>query len=115
MQRFDTLEQFERWIEERWHGYPASLPPEAFLGLAITEEAGEIAGKVKKLYRDHAGLMDTQQRLALIKEAGDLFHYLTRFCNDILGVPMLRIAEINAEKLEDRDRRGTFHGEGDNR
>jgi NTP pyrophosphatase (non-canonical NTP hydrolase) len=83
--------------------------PLAYCALGLTGEAGEYSEKVKKLIRD--GHID--KRLAA-KELGDVLWYLTRSANE-LGYSLENIAEINLEKLHDRNKRGVLKGNGDER
>lgn len=80
-----------------------------YLALGLTSEAGEVAGKVKKLYRD--GKLDIG---ALIYEIGDVFWYLARLC-DACGYEAEDVIEINYKKLLRRRDASTLTGSGDNR
>lgn len=89
-----------------------------YLGLGIADEAGEVAGKIKKLMRDHnitsvTDLTD-ELRADIIKEVGDVLWYIARFATE-LRVDMADIAQGNVDKLRGRVERGTIHGNGDNR
>ena len=77
-------------------------------------EAGEIQGKVKKLIRDCNGEITDDDRIAIAKELGDLFFYVSATADEI-GVPLGEVARINVEKLRDRQQRGVLGGSGDNR
>ena len=83
-----------------------------FLGLC--EEAGECAGKVKKVLRDSDGLVTEERRLELMHELGDTLWYLANCANE-LGYPLSYIARMNIQKLHDRKQRNTLQGDGDNR
>jgi NTP pyrophosphatase (non-canonical NTP hydrolase) len=81
-----------------------------YLGLGLGE-AGEIQGKIKKLYRDG----DTvEARKLLEKEIGDCFWYLCRMA-DCLGIEPGTILMNNYNKLQDRMERGVIKGNGDER
>lgn len=80
-----------------------------YLALGLTSEAGEVAGKVKRMYRD--GKLDIGE---LAYELGDCFWYLARLC-DALGYPAEDILDINYSKLQRRKTQGTLQGEGDAR
>lgn len=80
-----------------------------YLTLGLTSEAGEVAGKVKKMIRDGGiNVMDT------IDEIGDVFWYMARLCDE-LNVNAEDILERNLRKLQDRKERGVIGGNGDKR
>ena len=80
-----------------------------YLSLGLTSEAGEVAGKVKKLLRD--GKLDIGN---LAYELGDCFWYLARLC-DAIGYEPEDILTINHNKLLKRKDSGTLQGSGDHR
>lgn len=80
-----------------------------YLALGLTSEAGEVAGKVKKFYRD--GVMYNED---LAKEVGDCFWYLCMLCRAI-GYSASDVLAMNYEKLNDRFERDKLKGSGDNR
>ena len=82
--------------------------------LGLTNEAGEVAGKVKKIFRDKDGVITEEDRQALKQELGDVLWYLTQICTD-LGLTLEEVAEANIAKLFSRLDRGQIGGDGDNR
>ena len=82
--------------------------------LGLTGEAGEVADKLKKQYRDKGGIITTEAKTDLVKELGDVMWYVTRLAAS-LGFALCEVASINMGKLMSRAERGTIHGEGDNR
>lgn len=82
--------------------------------LGLCGEAGEVAEKVKKLYRDADGILDEDRRHAIGLELGDCLWYLAAAANDA-GFTLAEIAELNMAKLAARRDRGTLHGDGDDR
>jgi NTP pyrophosphatase (non-canonical NTP hydrolase) len=82
--------------------------------LGMLNEAGEFAGKFKKIFRDKGGVIDEETRLALRDELGDVFWYMTQICTN-LGFTLDELAAANLEKVLSRLERGTIHGDGDNR
>jgi NTP pyrophosphatase (non-canonical NTP hydrolase) len=82
--------------------------------LGLTSEAGEVAGKLKKILRDGDGEIDDERRMALIDELSDVLWYVT-CCADDLSLSLHDLAVHNVQKLEDRVKRDVIHGDGDNR
>ena len=82
--------------------------------LGLTNEAGEVAGKIKKIFRDKGGVIGTEERAALKSELGDVLWYLAQVCTE-LEIPLDEVAESNIEKLFSRLERGKIGGEGDDR
>jgi NTP pyrophosphatase (non-canonical NTP hydrolase) len=77
-------------------------------------EAGEVQGKIKKIYRDKGGEWSAADRMEVAKELGDLLWYIAAVARD-LNVSMGYIATQNLEKLQSRQERGVLGGSGDNR
>ncbi len=82
--------------------------------LGLTNEAGEVSGKIKKIFRDKQGVIGDAERAALLGELGDVLWYLAQVSTE-LGLSLDEIAEHNIAKLLDRQSRGKIQGEGDNR
>ena len=86
-----------------------------YLALGLTSEAGEVAGKVKKLIRDGADREDYElKKIAIASEIGDVLWYCAMLATEV-GVPLNEIMKDNLKKLHSRKERGTLHGSGDNR
>lgn len=85
-----------------------------YLTLGLNGEAGEVAEKVKKVYRDAGGALTEEVRDALVQELGDVLWYLAVLAH-VLDVPLEKVAERNLAKLASRKERGVIQGEGDNR
>ncbi len=88
--------------------------PIVYPTLGLTNEAGEFAGKVKKLFRDKNGVIDDTDREALKQELGDVLWYLAQIATE-LGVTLEDVASSNLTKLFDRLERDQIKGSGDNR
>ncbi len=82
--------------------------------LGLTNEAGEVAGKIKKIFRDKDGVIGEAERAALEGELGDVLWYLAQVCTE-LDLSLEAVAQHNIEKLYSRLERGKISGEGDNR
>ena len=99
-------------LYENLAGQTAIFPKEKaleYLALGLTSEAGEVAGKVKKIIRDGKG-----NKEAIAYEIGDVLWYCAVLASE-LGVSLNTIMKKNLEKLHDRKERGTLAGSGDNR
>jgi NTP pyrophosphatase (non-canonical NTP hydrolase) len=82
--------------------------------LGMFSEAGEVAGKIKKVLRDKNGNFDPTEREKVADEVGDVLWYIAALCTD-LGIGMETIAQKNLNKLNSRMARGVLGGSGDNR
>jgi len=51
-------------------------------GLGLVGECGEVAEKIKKLYRDDNGKLTDKRKEAIKKELGDCCWYLSNLCSD---------------------------------
>lgn len=85
-----------------------------YFTLGLAGEAGEIANKVKKVIRDNDGEITEEQKLKIAAELGDVFWYLVGLCR-IMGVKPSTVLAGNINKLQDRKKRGTIGGSGDQR
>jgi len=94
--------------------YPAIGHPLIYPTLGLVNEAGEVAGKVKKVFRDKGGEISADTQSALQSELGDVLWYLAQICTE-LGISLEEVARGNIEKLSDRLERGVIRGDGDNR
>lgn len=88
--------------------------PIVYPTLGLTNEAGEVAGKVKKIFRDRAGVVTDEDRRALTLELGDVLWYLAEMCTQ-LGISLEDVAAANVDKLQRRTAEGTLAGDGDYR
>lgn len=91
--------------------------------MGLMGEAGEVAEKVKKFYRDNAYEVQCEDaveeipaevRMGIAKELGDVLWYVTAIASDI-GYSLEEVASLNVEKLQDRQDRDVLTGSGDNR
>ena len=89
-----------------------------YTALGLTSEAGEVAGKVKKILRDsdfiETGKVPDERVMKLESEIGDVLWYLAQLSTE-LGLDLGLIAERNLNKLEARQTAGTLRGDGDER
>lgn len=94
--------------------YPAIGHPVIYPTLGLVNEAGEVAGKIKKVFRDKDGQIGEDTRQALKAELGDVLWYIAQVATE-LNLSLDDIAEHNIAKLYDRLERGKIQGDGDNR
>ena len=78
--------------------------------LGLVGESGEVAEKIKKLFRDKGKFSDED----VLKELGDVLFYVVALSN-IFGGNLKKTMEMNMAKLDDREQRGKLKGSGDNR
>ncbi len=110
MKRID-FERYQRESRKTWslvHTDHAIVYPT----LGLVNEAGEVAGKIKKIFRDKDGVISEADRAALKSELGDVLWYLTQICTE-LDLSLKEVAAQNLTKLFDRLERGVIGGEGD--
>lgn len=81
--------------------YPNRLSNLEYPTLGLAGEAGEVANIVKKIQRDHGGVITDETRAKLKDELGDVLWYISA-CADELGLTLAEIAEFNVEKLMKR-------------
>ena len=105
-------------LYENLAGQTAIFPKEKaleYLALGLTSEAGEVAGKVKKLIRDGEDVEGFEmKKIAIASEVGDVLWYCAMMAKEV-GVPLNTIMQMNLEKLRSRKERGKLSGSGDNR
>lgn len=85
-----------------------------YLALGLTSEAGEVAGKIKKVIRDDSSNLSEERRSQIASELGDVLWYISQLALE-LNVSLESVAAKNIEKLSDRDARGAIGGSGDSR
>ena len=85
-----------------------------YLTMGLASEAGEVAGKVKKILRDERGNISAGHIQQIEAELGDVLWYVAQLANE-LELSLDAVARKNIEKLSSRKERGTISGSGDNR
>jgi NTP pyrophosphatase (non-canonical NTP hydrolase) len=115
----ELTERDNRNVIERFNEYQilahrtANYNPEQwleYLALGLAGEAGELAGKVSKVFR---GDKEADHK-AWAYELGDVLWFVSEMA-DMMGYDLEEIATMNYEKLKSRDERGVIKGDGDNR
>jgi MazG nucleotide pyrophosphohydrolase domain. len=104
-----NLIDYANWTDKVW---VKNINPDLDLSaevLGLTEEAGEVAGKVRKYLQGRP-----LSREELAKELGDVFFFWSRVAKRFNLTPQ-EIVMMNQDKLESRQQRGVLIAEGDNR
>jgi NTP pyrophosphatase (non-canonical NTP hydrolase) len=82
--------------------------------LGLAGETGEVLNKIKKVMRDHEGVVNDEYKKILKKELGDVLWYVAGLCTE-LDLDLAEVAEENINKLFSRKERGKLQGDGDDR
>lgn len=106
-----TFFDYEKFVEQTKDNMCNDI---LYLTVAMCGEAGEVADKVKKIYRDHEGIVDSVAEQEIAAELGDVLWYLTAIAVK-LRVPLWSIAKCNIDKVNRRIKMETLHGSGDYR
>lgn len=85
-----------------------------YLVLGLASEAGEVAGKLKKIIRDRESVIGVHESQVLCDEVGDVLWYISQIALE-LNVTLQEVADRNIAKLQSRQQRGVIGGSGDNR
>ena len=107
----------EYQILSRKHAfYPNQNTPDAFRYLiyGITGESGELAEHFKHVLRDEEDKISAERKELITKELSDILWYLANICTE-LNIDFNEIPVIGLNKIDDRVKRGTLGGSGDNR
>lgn len=73
----------------------------AYLGLALTEESGEVVGIIKKSFRNKDGRLTTLKRSDIIREIGDVVNIIYRMVEE-LDTTIEEVHEIHLAKLKNK-------------
>jgi NTP pyrophosphatase (non-canonical NTP hydrolase) len=85
-----------------------------YAALGLSGEAGEVADKIKKIWRDKNKQVNDEDRQEIAQEIGDVLWYLSQLAEE-LGIDFDEVARLNLDKTHSRLQRGVLHGSGDNR
>lgn len=105
----ESLDEYAKWTRKMWLSKNLKERDLTIMTIGLGEEAGEVLGLLKKRVRD--GNLDLNN---LKKELGDVLYYWAMLCNYFKISPTDVIA-TNMFKIEDRHKRGTLRGSGDDR
>lgn len=108
-----TFEEYQK-LSRKTAQYPKIGENFVYPVLGLAGEAGEVAEKIKKLFRNENGDLSQEYKLEIAKELGDVLWYLSQISTE-LNLSLEEVAQLNLEKLLDREKRGVIKSEGDNR
>lgn len=111
-----TLDQYQQ-LSFTFADYPymgAGDKGIVYPALGLAGESGEVAEKVKKLWRNKDLELLSTDRAAVAREIGDVLWYCAALATE-LGMSLDQIASGNLTKLADRKLRDVIKSEGDNR
>lgn len=103
-----AFQSYSEWVERKIVTEPQDRLNENVLGLC--EEAGEVAGKIKKRIRDNKKVSPE----SIISELGDVLFYTTALAN-YYNFNLASVITQNMMKLDGREARSTIKGSGDER
>jgi NTP pyrophosphatase (non-canonical NTP hydrolase) len=104
--RYDNLEE----IENNFLHMSGIL----YTSLGLSNEAGEVLGKIKKVIRDYNCKISESTKKEISKELGDVLWYISNLAKE-LDLSLDDIARENLEKLFSRKERNLIKGDGDER
>lgn len=82
--------------------------------LGLCGESGEVAEKIKKIFRDSNGIVTQEKKNEIKKELGDALWYLSNLSSE-LEISLDNVATANISKLKERQNNNKLHGSGDGR
>jgi NTP pyrophosphatase (non-canonical NTP hydrolase) len=109
----NNFNTYQRQSRKTWNLVHTDHPI-VYPTLGLVNEAGELAGKVKKIFRDKGGVVSEEDRQALKYELGDVLWYMAQIATE-LNIDLQEVADANLEKLFSRLERGKIQGDGDYR
>ena len=111
--KYMTFREYQLKAKESAH-FPEKESAFIYTALALMGEAGEVAEKIKKIWRDKNKLVDASDREEIKKEIGDVLWYLSQLA-DQLDIDFDDVAQTNLDKTHSRLTRNVISGSGDNR
>ena len=108
-----SFQEFQN-LAEQYIPTVECVPPLAYATMSLTGEAGEVAEKVKRIYRGDPAAKNLNYDEEIIKELGDVLWCVAAICT-ALNLPMEYAAHKSLNKMENRAKRGVLKGSGDNR
>lgn len=94
--------------------YPEGMIGIACVALGLNGEGGEVADKLKKVFRDNNGVLTEEKKQDILLEIGDTLWYVAVLCEK-LETSLSDVAQMNLDKLNSRKKRDVISGSGDDR
>lgn len=113
LKNFHILEQYEEFMQTS-KDYPVDKLSITYPALGLNGEAGEVAEKVKKCWRDNGGVFTDEINKAILKELADVLWYIWA-CADDMGYSLEDVILTSMKKVKERQETNTVHGNGDDR
>jgi NTP pyrophosphatase (non-canonical NTP hydrolase) len=113
LKNFHLLEEYEEFMQSS-KDYPVDKLSITYPALGLNGEAGEVAEKVKKCWRDNNGVFTDEINKAILKELADVFWYIWA-CADDMGYTLEDVILTSMKKVKERQETNTVHGNGDDR
>lgn len=97
---------------------PGHIEGLKYVAIGLASEAGEFAGAIKRIMRDHKAEHITELPPKVVddikSELGDALWYISEAVR-LIPANLSDVAEKNLEKLRSRAKRGKIQGSGDHR
>ena len=113
MNNTNILKEYEDFMQTS-KVYPQDKLPITYPALGLNGEAGEVAEKVKKCWRDNDGVFNDYTKKEILKELADTLWYIWA-CADDMGYTLEDVLQTGIIKVKERKETNTVHGNGDNR
>jgi len=95
-----TNKEFKKFVKKSFYvNFSSEMEKLLYLVTAINEEAGEIAGEMKKTFRDDEKKVSNKRKEKILTEAGDLIFYLT-YLFEHFNVSLKDIYDLELKKLK---------------
>lgn len=99
-----TLAEIQKEVAKqvaRDYGTEATIQLRTNIALGLAEEAGEVAGLMKRVLRNFPKDRERATKESFIEEMGDVLWYLAACC-EVQGTSLEEIWEYNKQKLKER-------------
>ncbi len=108
-----TFEEYQK-LSRKTAIYPDIGNNFIYPTLGLAGEAGEVAEKIKKIWRDNNCQLNKTKKQEVSKELGDVLWYLSQLATE-LNLSLENIALFNLQKVNLRSQSNKISGAGDDR